>query len=127
MAHRKTKSPLAVPAGFRVLGSYLRNYGNVLRLGAFLTLGHGKFYALTLFEVAEAITGNGAEVYKHIRTTFAGDETETLSAIEPFDGTLDSFSHDLDLLSIQISVNRNSKSERAYMPPTSELHCLTNP
>src|SRR3989304_2693277 len=67
--------------------------GHVLGLGAFLALGHGKFYALALFKVAEAIAADGAEVYKHIRTTLAGNETETLVAVKPFDGTLDSFSH----------------------------------
>ena len=98
-----------------------------------MALGHSKFYLLTLFEVAEAIAGNGTEVNKHIRTTFAGDEAETLVAVEPFDGTLDSFSHDLELLSLLrkrpefLYFSQSGIPNVEKTPPVLELHCLTNP
>jgi hypothetical protein len=76
------------------------NWGYVLRLEAFLALGHREFNTLSLFQIAEAIATDSAEVHEHIFAAIAGDESEALSAIEPFNGSLFSVSHgDLELLS----------------------------
>jgi hypothetical protein len=74
---------------------------NVFCLQAFLALRNCELYALAFFQVAvPAIVGEGAEMHKNIRAFRTLDETETLTAIEPFDRTLFSFRHDLELLSL---------------------------
>ncbi len=81
-------------AAFCVTVFRLLSYrGNVLGLGAFLALDHGKFYALALFQIAEAIATDRTEVHEHIFAAIAGDESEAFSAIEPFNGSLLSVSH----------------------------------
>ena len=67
--------------------------GYVLRLEAFLALGHREFNTLALFQITEAIATDRAEVDEYIFAAIAGDESETLSAIEPFYGSLFSVSH----------------------------------
>jgi hypothetical protein len=59
-------------------------------LGAFFD---GKFHLLAFLEVAETVSLNGREVDENIRAAFAGDETVTLAAVEPFDRTDDTFRH----------------------------------
>ena len=62
-------------------------------LGAFLALDHGKLNTLALFQIAEALATDSAEVHEHIFAAIAGDESEAFSAVEPFDGSLLSVSH----------------------------------
>jgi len=82
----------------------LRKGNNILRLGAFLALDNVKFYTLSFIQIAVAFTDDGVEMDKNITASITFDETVTLRTIEPFDGTLFSSGHDLELLS-QILLN----------------------
>jgi hypothetical protein len=70
-------------------------------LQAFLAVHNTELYALAFFQVAvPTIIGEGAVVNEHICTFCTLDETVTFAPIEPFNRTLFSFRHDLELLSL---------------------------
>ena len=90
---RNQKEPPKNRRLFRKIVRSNLNNSYILGLEAFLALGHREFNTLALFQIAEALARDRAEVYEHIFAAIAGDESETLSAIEPFYGSLFSFCH----------------------------------
>jgi len=57
---------------------------DVRSLGAFAALGDFEGYFLTFIKGLEAVALDGAEMYKDIVAFVGGDETITLSCVEPF-------------------------------------------
>ena len=61
---------------------------DVFRLEALLTLDDAEFDLLAVPQGAVAIATNGTEVDKHVFTSLALNETETLGIVEPLHGAL---------------------------------------
>jgi len=66
------------------------NLGSLEAFGAFFD---GEFHSLAFFEGMISFTVDSGMMDKHVRTIFAGKKTITLSIVEPFDRTGDSFRH----------------------------------
>jgi hypothetical protein len=93
-----------------------------LGLGAFLTLGHREFNTLSLFQIAEAIAADSAEVYEHILAAVTRNEAEAFRAVEPFNGSLFSICHGIwnsFLSSFGLRV-----PNRLGMPPKLRNYCV---
>src|SRR6266545_3145176 len=72
--------------------------GNVGCLQAFRAFFDSEFNLLSLFQVTETITLNGGEMNENVRSTFTFDKAVAFRTIEPFDRTIDTFSHCVCLL-----------------------------
>jgi hypothetical protein len=68
----------------------------------------GKFDALALFEVTEALRLDGTVMNKNVLAILARDKAITLGAVEPFYGSGHSFVHGQILLSVKIIGRKGS-------------------
>jgi len=77
------------------------DYCNILCLRAFLSLHNFELDALAFFQIAvAAIIVEGGLMHENIRSSSAFNESVAFATIEPFDCTLNSFCHGLELLSL---------------------------
>jgi len=74
-------------------------YDYVSRLRAFLALNDIELYALAFLQIFVSFTNDSVVMDKNIFAFRALNETKTFGAIEPLNGALFFFRHDLELLS----------------------------
>ena len=79
--------------GFGSSMKKLWGYFYICRLGTLRTLDDGEFDLLTFFKRLVTFALNGWEVDEDIVATFAGNESEALAAVEPFDRAGNSIWH----------------------------------
>lgn len=78
---------MAFATAFIHLLGELTDYGYVLSLRTFLTLGHGERHLLTFVQSLETVSVDGAEVNKHIWASFLSDKTKAFISVEPLNYT----------------------------------------
>jgi hypothetical protein len=85
--------------------SSLAQDSDVGRLRAFRALLDDELDLLAFLQVTEPVALDGGEMDENVRSTLTGDKAEALVAIEPLDGTIDTFRHCLPpLAKLQLGV-----------------------